>query len=230
LSRRPSKAELEACRGRVVADLLPDVLSLLIVGINPSLWTAAVDAHFARPGNRFWPALHRAGLTPEVVDASEGMPEGAAAHLAALGVGITNFVPRATARADELTADELRAGGKRLRALVAERRPRVVAVLGLGAFRVAYDQPRAVRGPQPERWEGAEWWVLPNPSGLNAHESLDSLAAAYGEAAAAARSASRALRDRADDRERGDEQDRPPELDHVGDDAEQEGAEHDRRS
>ncbi len=150
------------------------------------LWTAAVGAHFARPGNRFWPALWHAGITPWLVDASDGMHPDDLELLDRLGIGITNVVATASARADELSRAELVAGGERLVALVTERRPAVVAVLGLTAYRTAFGRPRAVAGRQPERLGPSELWVLPNPSGLNAHEQVDSLAAAYGEAARAA--------------------------------------------
>lgn len=179
-------AELAAFRGARVPDLLPDELRLLIVGINPSLWTAAAGAHFARPGNRFWPALHAAGITTRPVDASGGLDPADEAELVAAGVGITNLVPTATARADELTAAELRAGGARLVELVERRRPQVVAVLGITAFRAAFGARGVGVGPQPERLAGAELWVLPNPSGLNAHETVASLGAWYRRAAEAA--------------------------------------------
>jgi double-stranded uracil-DNA glycosylase len=183
---RPTRAELEACQGMTVDDVLPSPLRLLFVGINPGLWTAAVNAHFARPGNRFWPALHRAGITSEPVDASLGLPDRARRELAIAGIGISNIVPVATARADELSAAQLRAGGERLRALVAERRPPVVAVLGVTAFRQAFGRRDIAIGPSEDRFEGAELWVLPNPSGLNAHETVDSLAGWYRRAAEAA--------------------------------------------
>src|SRR4051812_31734307 len=166
---RFTRAELEAQRGAVVDDLLGPNLRLLFVGINPGLWTAAANAHFARPGNRFWPALHAAGITADLVDASAGMPDAARRELLAAGVGITNIVPVATARADELTRDELRAGGTRLTALVERLRPRVVAVLGLTAYRQAFDRPATKVGRQVHDLAGAQLWVLPNPSGLNAH-------------------------------------------------------------
>ncbi len=178
--------QLEAALGRTVDDLMPTDLRLLFVGINPGLWTAAVNAHFARPGNRFWPALHRAGLTARLVDASRGMPEQDLEDLDARGIGVTNLAPRATRRADEVTAEELRAGGERLSRLVADRRPRVVAVAGVTAYRTAFGDRRAARGRQPHDLAGAELWVVPNPSGLNAHETLESLAAAYAEVARAA--------------------------------------------
>lgn len=185
-SRRFTRAELEAFAGATVDDLVGDDVRLLFVGINPGLWTAAVNAHFARRGNRFWPALHRAGITRDLVDASGGMPADARDELLAKGVGITNLVPVATARADELTAEQLREGGARLRASVARMKPRVVAMLGLTAFRAAFGVRDARLGRSPEPFEGAELWLLPNPSGLNAHHTVDSLADWYRQAAEAA--------------------------------------------
>jgi double-stranded uracil-DNA glycosylase len=179
-------ADLQQFHGRTVDDLLGPDPKLLIVGINPGLWTAAVNAHFARPGNRFWPAMHRAGLLHEVVDASKGLTPEVVREMHDQGIGITNIVNVATARADELTREQLRDGAEKLRALVRRVRPKVVAVLGLTAYRDAFEQRRAVAGRQPVDLEGAELWVVPNPSGLNAHETVDSLAAAYrqvGEAA-----------------------------------------------
>jgi TDG/mug DNA glycosylase family protein len=166
-----------------VPPFLPEGLRLLFVGINPGLWTAAAQAHFARPGNRFWPAVHRAGLLPHVVDASAGLDPGDAALLTAAGIGITNLVHRATARADELTRAELATGASELRATVRATRPRVVAVLGLTAARRA-GLGSAGPGRVAEPFEGAVLWVVPNPSGLNAHETVDSLAAWYRAAAA----------------------------------------------
>jgi len=187
---RFTRAELEVFNGATVDDLLGDPatqpLKLLFVGINPGLWTAAVNAHFARRGNRFWPALYQAGITSSLVDASDGMPPDARDELVAKGVGITNLVPIATARADELTAEQLRDGGERLRRRVAELRPRVVAMLGLTAFRQAFGERKAPLGLQDELFEGSELWLLPNPSGLNAHHTVDSLADWYGRAAEAA--------------------------------------------
>jgi TDG/mug DNA glycosylase family protein len=174
-----TRQELERFRGHPVDDLVGPGLLLLFVGINPGLWTAAVNAHFARPGNRFWPAIHAAGIADQTIDASRGLTQADAAHLLERGVGITNIVNVATARADELTIDELHAGGDRLRRTVRTLHPRVVAVLGLTAYRRAFDAPRATAGRQPERFEGAELWVVPNPSGLNAHETVASLASAY---------------------------------------------------
>lgn len=167
-------------------DLLGSDVRLLFVGINPGLWTAAVNAHFARPGNRFWPALALAGITPWRVDASTGMRPEDLAMLHDRGIGITNLVPTASARADELTAADLAVAEARLVAVVERVRPRVVAVLGVTAYRRAFRQRTAVVGRQPDPIAGAEVWVLPNPSGLNAHERVDTLAAAYAEAARAA--------------------------------------------
>lgn len=185
-----SKAQLEACRGATVPDLLggpgDPPTRLLFVGINPGLWTAAAGAHFARRGNRFWPALHLAGITPTLVDASNGMASDDLRMVRRLGIGITNLVPVATARADELTAAELAAGGERLVSLVHRLRPAVVAVLGITAFRQALRAPTTSVGRQDMPMGSALLWVLPNPSGLNAHETVHTLATAYREAAVAA--------------------------------------------
>jgi len=186
LDRRPTKAELAAYQGACVDDLLVSPLRLLFVGINPGLWTAAVNAHFARPGNRFWPALHAAGITSRQIDASTGFTAEDRAEMARSGVGITNLVPVATARADELTTAQLRAGGARLEALVRDAAPAVVAVLGITAFRQAFGRRDVVLGRQEGLFEGAELWVLGNPSGLNAHETVASLATWYRAAAEAA--------------------------------------------
>src|SRR5687768_9180151 len=184
-----TREELSACAGRSVPDLVPKdpaALRLLFVGINPGLWTAAAQAHFAHPGNRFFKALHAAGITPTVLDVSGGFDEHSRAALVGRGIGITNLVERATARADELGADELRAGAACLEPKVRAWKPRVVAVVGLGAYRTAFDQRGAGIGRQEGRWAGAEVWALPNPSGLNAHYQLDELASLYRRAAAAA--------------------------------------------
>jgi TDG/mug DNA glycosylase family protein len=176
---RFTRAALEAFRGAAVDDVAGRGVRLLFVGINPGLWTAAVNAHFARRGNRFWPALHAAGITPTLVDASDGMRPADRKMLIGLGVGITNIVPTASARADELTSEQLRAGAAALEEKVRRLRPRVVAVLGLTAYRQAFGRPKAVAGKQPDHLAGAELWVLPNPSGLNAHDTIASLATAY---------------------------------------------------
>ncbi|WP_305094329.1 mismatch-specific DNA-glycosylase [Prescottella sp. R16] len=178
-----SRAELESYRDVEVPDLIGPGCRLLFVGINPGLWTAATGAHFARPGNRFYPALWRAGIVDRRIDPTAGMSDADRELLLARSVGITNLVARATARADELTADELRAGGERLRCIVRDVRPRVVAVAGITAYRTAFGARKAVKGRQPDGIEGAELWVVPNPSGLNAHDTVDTLAEAYRAAA-----------------------------------------------
>lgn len=185
--RKPTTADLARFANDnpdALQDVLPEDgerLDLLIVGINPGLWTAAVNAPFARPGNRFWPSLHRAGLTDRLVDASRGLDEEDERSLLTRGVGITNLVGRATARADELTKPELRDAGARLTERVRTRHPKVVAIAGITAYRVAFDSPKAKLGKQDasviDGWPGdVELWVVPQPSGLNAHENIDSLA------------------------------------------------------
>jgi TDG/mug DNA glycosylase family protein len=156
-------------------DVLAPDLEVLFVGINPSLTSAARGHHFARPGNRFWPALHLAGLTPRRLTPDED------AELPRYGLGVTNLVDRPTRTAAELDPAELRAGAEALAALVDAWRPRVVAVLGVTAWRVALERPKAVLGRQPERIGGAETWVVPNPSGLNAHHQLADLARSYAQ-------------------------------------------------
>ena len=182
-----TRAELAAFRGAAVDDLIDDRVRLLFVGINPGLWTAAVNAHFARRGNRFWPALHVAGITPRLVDVSDGMSAEDRELVLGLGVGITNIVPTASARAEELSLEELRAGAVALEATVRRWEPRVVAVLGVTAYRQAFAKPKAAQGRQHNERPGAELWVLPNPSGLNAHETIASLATSYRRAWEAAR-------------------------------------------
>jgi TDG/mug DNA glycosylase family protein len=179
-------AELATFRGATVADLLGPDVRLLFVGINPGLWTAAVQTHFARPGNRFYPALLAAGILQRPVRYVDGMPPEDRAYLLERGVGITNLVSRASARADDLTADELRSGRARLERLVDRVRPAVVAVAGITAYRAAFGRNRAKAGRQAETLSGAVLWVVPNPSGLNAHDTAASLAAAYREPAVAA--------------------------------------------
>jgi double-stranded uracil-DNA glycosylase len=184
--------ELEEFRGCEVDDLVGPGLKLLFVGINPGLWTAAVGTHFAHPTNRFYPALAAAGISGYEIDRVAGMSDADRAHLVARGIGITNLVRRATARASELSGEELREGGERLLRFVAEHRPAVVAIAGISAYREAFGVRSAVLGRQPEtlesatRWSEAELWVVPNPSGLNAHETVATLAAAYAAPAAAA--------------------------------------------
>ena len=181
-----TRAELESFRDAEVPDLLGPDLRLLFVGINPGLWTAATQTHFAHPGNRFYPALLRGGVIAEPISPSAGMTDADRDRLRARGIGITNLVRRATARADELTKDELVAGGAELEALVRRTAPKVVAVAGITAYRTAFGKPRAVLGRQPEPFAGSELWVVPNPSGLNAHATVATLAEAYAEVARAA--------------------------------------------
>jgi TDG/mug DNA glycosylase family protein len=180
---RITRAELEAARDRSVPDLLSDDLRLLFVGINPGLWTAAAQAHFAKRGNRFYPALHLAGLTEREIEASGGLSFDDAVDLTSRGIGITNIVNRATARADELSTIEIRRGGVELTKKVSDLRPAVVVVLGITAYRTAFDRPRAKVGWQPEGLGDAQLLVAGNPSGLNAHETVASLAASFREAA-----------------------------------------------
>ena len=170
---RPTKQELAEAYGLTLPDLLAPRLRVLLVGINPSLWSGWSGRHFGRPSNRLWTTLHEAGLTPRRLAPQD------TAELLAAGIGITNLVARATARADELSDDEIRAGVGPLRALVRDWRPRAVAVLGVTAYRVAFARPKAVVGRQPEPFEGALMWVLPNPSGLNAHYQQPALTAEY---------------------------------------------------
>ena len=155
--------------------MLEPGLDVLFCGINPGLYSGATGYHFARPGNRFWPALHAGGFTPRRFDPSEQD------ELLALGLGITNVVNRATARADELTADELRAGGVRLTEKVARYQPRWLAVVGITAFRTAFGRPKASVGLQPDSLGETHVWVLPNPSGLNAHWTPVTLASAFAD-------------------------------------------------
>jgi TDG/mug DNA glycosylase family protein len=181
-----TRSELESFRGASVPDLVGPGLRLLFVGINPGLWTAATSTHFAHPGNRFYPALLRAGIIDRPIDRGTGMTDEDRRYLVERGIGITNLVNRATARASELSSAELGAGGERLARFVDEHAPRVVAVAGVSAFRLAFDCRAARLGRQPEPLAGAELWIVPNPSGLNAHETIDTLAAAYRAPAVAA--------------------------------------------
>jgi TDG/mug DNA glycosylase family protein len=170
--------DLEAAKNATISDVLPapgDPFGVLFSGINPGLYSAATGWHFARPGNRFWPALHASGFTPRQLSPSEQ------AELTRYGLGITNIAPRATAQAAEMTPAELRAGADRLRALVDARRPRVVAIAGVTAYRTAFARPRALLGPQPGPLGPARLWVLPNPSGLNASWTLPRLTQAFRE-------------------------------------------------
>jgi TDG/mug DNA glycosylase family protein len=154
-------------------DVIADDLEILFCGINPSLMSAARGHHFAGPGNRFWPALHLAGLTPRRLAPDEDR------ELLEYGLGVTNIVARPTRAAAELTVAELRDGATALGELVSRYRPRVLAVLGVTAWRSAFERPQATLGLQSERIGGAETWVAPNPSGLNAHHQLPDLARYY---------------------------------------------------
>ena len=169
-SLRPSAEQLALAHDTTIADVSGPGLRVLFCGINPGLWSGATGHHFARPGNRFWPALHRSDFTPRQFRPEEQ------GELLALGLGITNVVARATAKADELTADEFREGGRALAERVALLRPRALAVLGIGAYRTAFGRPRASVGRQEEPLGDVAVWVLPNPSGLNAHYTLDGIA------------------------------------------------------
>ncbi|SFL14794.1 G/U mismatch-specific DNA glycosylase [Geodermatophilus ruber] len=166
---------MERTTAKPLRDVIAPGLDVLFCGINPSLLSAARGHHFARPGNRFWPALHLAGLTPRRLAPEED------GELPRYGLGVTNLVDRPTRAAAELDPVELRAGAVALAELVARYRPRVLAVLGITAWRRAFDRPRATTGPQPERIGGAATWVVPNPSGLNAHHQLPDLARIYGQ-------------------------------------------------
>ena len=178
--RKPTPAEVSAAADRTIEDLVGPDLRVLFSGINPSLYSAATGHHFARPGNRFWPALHRSGFTRRLLHPSEQ------GSLPAEGLGITNVVARATARADELSPAELVAGGKLLAELVARWRPRWLAVLGVTAYRSAFARPKARMGRQDETIAGVPVWVLPNPSGLNAAWQIDRLAEEFGRLRSAA--------------------------------------------
>jgi len=169
----PDHADLLAARGLTVPDVIGPGLQVLFCGINPGLYSAAVGHHFARPGNRFWPALYGAGFTRRLLTPSED------GSLLASGYGITNFVERATAGADELSPEELVRGRGELETKVGRHRPKAVAVLGIGAYRTAFARPEAKIGEQPERLAGSIVWVLPNPSGLNAHYQLPDLVSLF---------------------------------------------------
>jgi TDG/mug DNA glycosylase family protein len=166
---KPTKEQLLDAAGKTLPDVIAPDLRVLFCGINPGLYTAAVGHHFARPGNRFWPALFRSGFTDRLVSPFEERA------LLQSGLGISNVVPHATATAAELTTEDLIAGGRVLAAKVKKYRPRVVAILGVGAYRLAFADPKATIGPQVKRLHSARVWVLPNPSGLNANYQLPEL-------------------------------------------------------
>ncbi|MBV8780095.1 MAG: G/U mismatch-specific DNA glycosylase [Phycisphaerae bacterium] len=179
---KPTKADLAAAIFKKVPDLIAPRLSVLFVGINPGLYTAAIGYHFGRPGNRFWPALHAGGFTDRVLKPWEN------SQLLDHGCGITNMVARPTARADELTAEELRAGAISLEKKVRRYQPRFVAIVGITSYRTAFARPTAQLGLQNEKLAGASIWVLPNPSGLNAHYQPADLAKLFRALRNAARS------------------------------------------
>ena len=170
---RPTKADLLAAIGKTVPDVIAPNLDILFCGINPGLYTAAIGHHFGRPGNRFWPTLYAAGITPRLLDPSEEQ------ELLCFGCGITNVVARATAAASELMRAELVEGGRILEEKIRSYTPRCLAVLGITAYRGAFNRPDAQIGPQPEGIGQTRLWVLPNPSGLNAHYRIADLAHLY---------------------------------------------------
>lgn len=172
---KPTKEEIAAAYGKSIRDVIAPDLRVLFCGINPGLYSGATGFHFARPGNRFWPALHAGGFTDRLLAPHEER------ELLNTGYGITNFVARATATADELTNAEFTAGGRRLRAKVRRYRPRCLAILGIGAYRAAFKQPKAQLGLQPETIDRTALWILPNPSGLNAHYRAAALAQLFRE-------------------------------------------------
>ncbi|NJM96113.1 MAG: G/U mismatch-specific DNA glycosylase [Phormidesmis sp. RL_2_1] len=172
MPKGPTKEQLAAARGQTMPDIIAPNLKILFCGINPSLYSVVIGHHFGRPGNRFWLALYKAGITPRLYHPSED------ASLLALGYGISNMAPRATARADELSKAEIQAGRLRLAAKIQQYRPKCLAFLGISAYRIAFAQPKAKIGPQPD-WLGTPVWALPNPSGLNAHYQVSDLAEVY---------------------------------------------------
>jgi TDG/mug DNA glycosylase family protein len=176
---RPTREQIAQAEGRTVPDVIRSGLDVVFVGINPGLYSGAVGHHFARPGNRFWKALHGAGFTPRVLSPFEEK------ELLRFGVGVTNLVERATRGAEQLDGSELREGAERVEAKTCRHRPRVVAFLGVGAYRSAFGLPKASIGPQGRTMCDADVWVLPNPSGLNAHYQLGALISAFGELRAA---------------------------------------------
>jgi TDG/mug DNA glycosylase family protein len=173
-SYKPTKADLEAAIGKTVPDILQPQLRILFCGINPSLYSAAVGHHFARPGNRFWPTLYAAGFTDRLLAPWEDR------DLLNWGYGLTNIADRATARADQLETAALIEGKKNLAMKIKYYQPRCLAILGVSAYRTAFNRPQATLGPQPETLAETLLWVLPNPSGLNAHYQLRDLQQLYG--------------------------------------------------
>jgi double-stranded uracil-DNA glycosylase len=172
---KPTKADLLSAQNKTIRDVIAPELDVLFCGINTGLYSAATGHHFARPGNRFWPTMHRSGFTPVLYIPDQEL------ELISLGYGITNIVDRATATAADLTKDELIAGGINLKRKLEVFRPKVLAILGISAYRTAFGQPKAILGPQPETIANTAVWVLPNPSGLNAHFPPDKLAEVFRE-------------------------------------------------
>jgi len=177
---RPTPDQIAAARGKGIRDVIAPGLRILLCGINPGLYTAAIGHHFGRPGNRFWTALALAGLTPRVLSPFEER------ELLRLGIGVTNLVNKATASADELSQDELRAGAGRVERKVVRYRPHVLGVLGVGAYRAGFGRPGARVGPQEERIAKTSIWVLPNPSGRTAAYQMDALVGLFRRLGAAA--------------------------------------------
>lgn len=173
MTLKPTKAEIQAAINKLVPDIIAPDLRVLFCGINPSLYSAAVQHHFARPGNRFWKTLYAAGFTDRVLSPTEDQA------LLEFGYGVTNLVERATARADQLASAELLAGHQALMAKVQHYRPQCLAILGVSAYRTAFRQPKATIGRQAEPFQDALLWILPNPSGLNAHYQLPDLQQVY---------------------------------------------------
>ena len=173
--KKPTPQQLREAVGQTMPDILAPDLKVVLCGINPSVYSVVVGHHFARPGNRFWPALHASGWTPRLLRPAED------ARLLDLGLGITNIAARATVAAADLSRDELRAGAPLLAAKIAENRPRWLAVLGISAYRTAFEEPSAVLGLQERTIGETRVWVLPNPSGLNAHFPPAKLAEVFGE-------------------------------------------------
>jgi TDG/mug DNA glycosylase family protein len=182
---KPTADQLLAARGKTLPDVIAPGLDVIFCGINPSLYSGATGHHFARPGNRFWPALYRSGFTDRLLHSAQER------ELLKFGCGVTNLVGRATANAAELTTADLIRGRRRLLAKVKRYGPRCVAVLGISAYRIAFEEPKATLGRQPGSLAGIPVWVLPNPSGLNAHHQLDDLACRFGALRAAISNAPR---------------------------------------
>ena len=181
-----TRAELLSFQDATVPDLVVPPVKLVFVGINPGLWTAATQTHFSYPGNRFYPALLKGGVIDWEISPSEGMTDEDRERFIGRGLGISNVAPRATAKASELSKEELREGAIDLTRRIEAWQPKVVAIAGITAYRTGFGEPKAGMGLQDGGIGGAELWVVPNPSGLNAHESVDSLAAWYRQAALAA--------------------------------------------